>query len=1278
LASDPNDNHIPADQTPWGTAVEIDLSNDINTDTVDQDIHVFGTKAPAIINNGIFKDGGVTEIYETSTTDANGDYAFVASNGTEMSLKISATDSSIADIWVGGVKLGTTSSAFFQRRLVNNTKYLDVIIDSDQTHLLGLWVRPSDTQGGVNTPLNWDILVDQINLSNLAIAATTTIVSNQNVGYTIDSGVLVRGNSVTYSTIAASGAIFGLGNGQAFGWLIASTFGLISNLTSTSNTSLGVSAYTNGGTWIVSSNGLLLTSVTPFSTWTRQLTTDNVGNIGHTVPLISTATTLTLSCFDSGTVTASPINAGTANFGTNVQLFLNSAGTLSTSTSTTGVGTAIGSSRVVYPYTINPYGGTGQYTSGSSAKKGEYMNTAFQAQATTDGARNPEGISTIVAGLSTNKNVRLGLNFVTVNGVNAFLTASTASFFSGFGAAINEFGDLTSNAASTITDYLIHCPDFRGFDGTHNSAWVIYRRVDGLFVAVEIYDIGSTPQVSAAGPKFSEIALGVVSLNACTGYQTIVDTNAYKLYNNYSAVSPYFVSSYVSGGSSSIGMGVSNRYSTSVYNNPVTSATITAPGAQITSFLNVDKYQIYDNTTNGASAMGYNKTVASGSIVVNLTWTARTLSASSNWIASAWGNNMFVAISNTAGTVAASSPDGITWTARTLPTSANWRSVTYGNGLFVAIAGSSNTTVAASSPDGITWTARTLPSSSTWSSITWGNGLFVAVAENTTAAASSPDGITWTARTMPSSSDWFSVTFGNGLYVAVAYASTIAATSTNGTTWTSRTLPSSANWDSVVWGNGLFVAVSGINTTVAASSPDGITWTARTMPSSASWTSIAFGNGLFFAIAAGTSPAATSAYSYDGISWTTKATAANVVYNSITFGAGTFITVASGGTAAASAPLSYTNNIAKITEQQFLSTSYTNQSIVPPAFDASFGGGGITMLSASAIQVPNFYGYTIGNLIGSFTPPALGGTQGNFFNQKALTFFRLYGQYYGFDGDNVYSITLSGGSTGTITGNPQIVAYGNGLQYLTSSPTEAIFLSSYDNSIFSFNGGRVISKIHGFNKEATIIAGAYNVRDNALYLLTASSVITVRDTMITSNSLPAGITASSTTLNSTDQGIYFTTNNVYVTRTYYFTTTSAQPPIALDWQSAYYGPGNGEAMLLQRVVAHVQTSRGLRADLSFTWYYKTQDAAGNATAGTVTAWPAGTAQTGQLCIQYAGESGSGYGYVDWVPTNKYVVGGSLRIQDSTSSPVQKLVLLDLVVYYKVDGPAPIVGKVQGG
>jgi hypothetical protein len=150
-------------------------------------------------------------------------------------------------------------------------------------------------------------------------------------------------------------------------------------------------------------------------------------------------------------------------------------------------------------------------------------------------------------------------------------------------------------------------------------------------------------------------------------------------------------------------------------------------------------------TTTGFTAIAYGKNrfvaIKSGTNVTNHatsttvtgTWTAGTLPSSSNWNSIAYGNNRFVAISNTSGTIAAYSLDGITWAASTLPATAVWTKVTYGQGVFLAV---STTTAAATSPDGVTWTVRaTSTAASGFSAVTFGNrnryGLFVGVGAGT-------------------------------------------------------------------------------------------------------------------------------------------------------------------------------------------------------------------------------------------------------------------------------------------------------------------------------------------------------------------------------------------------------------------------------------------------------------------------------------------------------------------------------------------------------------------
>jgi len=191
----------------------------------------------------------------------------------------------------------------------------------------------------------------------------------------------------------------------------------------------------------------------------------------------------------------------------------------------------------------------------------------------------------------------------------------------------------------------------------------------------------------------------------------------------------------------------------------------------------------------------------------------RGVSTNLSWQSITYGNNLFVAVSNSGtGNRVMTSPDGIIWTSRTSASDNNWSSVTFGNNLFVAVSNSGVGNRVMTSPDGVIWTSRTSASDNNWSSVTFGNNLFVAVSNSGVGnrVMTSPDGVIWTSRTSASDNNWSSVTFGNNLFVAVSTSGTgnRVMTSSDGITWTSRTSAADVDWRSVTFGKGRFVAVS--------------------------------------------------------------------------------------------------------------------------------------------------------------------------------------------------------------------------------------------------------------------------------------------------------------------------------------------------------------------------------------------------------------------------------------------------------------------------------------
>ncbi len=246
-------------------------------------------------------------------------------------------------------------------------------------------------------------------------------------------------------------------------------------------------------------------------------------------------------------------------------------------------------------------------------------------------------------------------------------------------------------------------------------------------------------------------------------------------------------------------------------------------------------------------------------------WTARTSAADTSWSGVVYGNDTYVAVSNSGVTQSVmTSPDGTTWTIRDAATDNAWQSVTFGEGLFVAVASSGTGNRVMTSPDGITWTSRTSAANNDWKSVTYGNGMFVAVANTGTnnRVMTSPNGIDWTIQTSAADLSWNSIAYGDGLFVAVANDGVLGSVmiSTNGTSWTQQNAATTNAWQGVAFGRGVFAAVSSTGTSNRAmTSTDGITWTTKTTPvngNSYNWSSITFNNsynntGRFIATANG-------------------------------------------------------------------------------------------------------------------------------------------------------------------------------------------------------------------------------------------------------------------------------------------------------------------------------------------------------------------------------------------------------------------------------------------
>jgi hypothetical protein len=169
--------------------------------------------------------------------------------------------------------------------------------------------------------------------------------------------------------------------------------------------------------------------------------------------------------------------------------------------------------------------------------------------------------------------------------------------------------------------------------------------------------------------------------------------------------------------------------------------------------------------------------------------------------------------------------------------------------------------------------------------------------------------------------------------------------------------------------------------------------------------------------------------------------------------------------------------------------------------------------------------------------------------------FVLFSQRYLFDGYRIWLAEFNG----SLYSTKVEVCPAVGMQYIAVSPTAAYFLSSFDNSIYTFDGGRALTKSHRLNdlrNSADVIEpvtdGVYNVRDNTLLLQTAGSFVHISDGIVSQNFKKANQT--SITIYDTTQGIQIA-NNTMKWR-YSFFDIGSTTVVPLTFQSAYFGPLN--------------------------------------------------------------------------------------------------------------------------
>lgn len=350
------------------------------------------------------------------------------------------------------------------------------------------------------------------------------------------------------------------------------------------------------------------------------------------------------------------------------------------------------------------------------------------------------------------------------------------------------------------------------------------------------------------------------------------------------------------------------------------------------------------------------------------------------------------------------------------------------------------------------------------------------------------------------------------------------------------------------------------------------------------------------------------------------------------------------------------DGLAQSVKASLLGTIYVDDSIIPLPQGVEYAEQTIKLIGTTAIRELNYDGYAL-----------LNEARGRFNS------FRLYSQLYLFDDDWIYSAALLANRLQQTTQ----VANALGLRFIAESPTAVYFLSTFDNSLYSFDGGQTVNKIIRLNRAGEIIFGTYNTRENTLALFGSDFVLWLRDGIMSSSPLPFVYPYRAF---STSEGIWISKDDYAIKYVYSPITGGGVVVIDLDldggvwgtaygdtydggawgtvypdtyegalwgggagtvdpliWQSKFNGFSDRMRQSVERFLFRINqpTSEPLAIDMHYEAYYET---------GLITE---------SKTVNITSYDANGYAYFEFIPSNKNGVAASIRLECA-----QKVILLD--------------------
>ena len=545
----------------WGFKQVLPITSPLNVNTVDQDVYALGSDGPSILNNGIVRDGGVTELYENISTAPSGTYAqYVASNGKIISL-VSDVSNSACDIYVsntiGGSStlLGKTAQSHINRRSIQSS-YLDAVMSSDNTVLT---LRFDDADQG--------IYLGEFDVSTGAFIRETILITVAGILTVKINAAICEASTLTFASVqSTSGIVYYYTQGLVRFVVNGTAYQFTGTNPGINTENFYIRAMYNAGRvivftpagemWANNTAGIYTTNL-----WSLQTNGGITGKCGYpfftNAPILSIVVSTASKTLTTFMVMVSAAGAISyfSGYGTpNVAGFSMEQGVLLPDMAC-GCYTATGP---IYGYFKSGLG-SGQLRNTTTSLPPSGPALAGWTVLDRDPAFIPPSTWYHLSIKSYLGNICI-MNIVDSNYTHQYQlpddSMDAGAPINDFGGGLYDFDIPAGNHYGTGPSISLFKHPSSRYDITNSRLSLVYR-LNNKTVAIASVTV-------ASGAVFNEIAPGVVSINAATARNTIIDTNTNTLYSNYSTTVSDFFTTYTSTTASMCFFKKFNKYTSSL------------------------------------------------------------------------------------------------------------------------------------------------------------------------------------------------------------------------------------------------------------------------------------------------------------------------------------------------------------------------------------------------------------------------------------------------------------------------------------------------------------------------------------------------------------------------------------------------------------------------------------------------------------------------------------------------------------------------------------------